>query len=90
MELPNFRHFFKSGVTQANMAGIWAEDNSEPSTCTIYTNSLDSLSELNHPVGHHWLFGGIDIVARDTTDLVLEAQTHCPCALGFPASKTEK
>ena len=70
MELPSFRHFFKSGVTQADMAGIWAEDNSEPSTCTIYTNSLDSLSELNHPVGHHWLFGGIDIVARDTTYLV--------------------
>ena len=52
MELPTFRHFIKSGVTRDNMAGIWAEDSSEPSTYTIYTNSMDLLSELNGPVGH--------------------------------------
>ena len=32
MELPSFRHFAKSEVTQDNMAGIWTEDSSEPST----------------------------------------------------------
>ena len=52
VELPSFRHFVKSGVTWDNMAGIWTEDSSEPSTCTIYTNSLGLLSELNGPVGH--------------------------------------
>ena len=52
MELPGFRHFVKSGVTRDNMAGIWTEDSSDPSTRTIYTNSLDLLSELNGPVGH--------------------------------------
>ena len=52
MELPSFRHFVKSGVTRDNIAGIWTEGSSEPSTCTISTNSLDLLSELNGPVGH--------------------------------------
>ena len=52
MELPSFRHIVKSGVTRDNMAGIWAEDSSEPSTYTIYTNSMDLLSELNCLVGH--------------------------------------
>ena len=55
MELPSFRHFVKSGVTRDDRAGIWTEGSSEPSTCTIYTNSLDLLSELSgldgHPVG---------------------------------------
>ena len=52
IELPSFRHFVKSGVTRDNVAGIWTEDSSDPSTRTIYTNSLDLLSELNGPVGH--------------------------------------
>ena len=52
MELPSFRHLVKSGVTQNNMTGIWSEDSSEPSTCTIYANSLDLVSEFNGPVGH--------------------------------------
>ena len=52
VELPSFRHFVKSGVTRDNMAGIWTEDCSEPSIYTVYTNSLDLLSELNGLVGH--------------------------------------
>ena len=52
MGLPSFRHIVKSGVTWDNMAGIWTEDSSELSTCTIHTISLDLLSELNGPVGH--------------------------------------
>ena len=52
MELPSFRHFVKSGVIRDNMAGIRTEDSSEPSIYTVYTNSLDLLSELNGLVGH--------------------------------------
>ena len=52
VELPSFRHFVKLGVTRDNMAGIWTEDCSEPSIYTVYTNSLDLLSELNGLVGH--------------------------------------
>ena len=54
-ELSNFRHFVKSGVTWDNMAGIWTRTVLSPQLGTIYTHSLDLMSELNwllsQPVG---------------------------------------
>ena len=70
VELPSFRHFIKSGVTRDNMAGIWAEDSSEPSTYTIYTNPMDLLSELNGLVGHPVGVWRNCMLFLETTDLV--------------------
>ena len=70
MVRPSFRHFAQSEVSQDNMAGIWTEDSSEPSTYTIYTNSLDLLSELNCLIGHSVGVWRNCMLFLETTDLV--------------------